>query len=735
MFCEYWTFNLHYHCRSNTKEEQSSSYLIMAQPQAQMQRPYLAQPTAPAQTMLPNKLSPLPQHKAPLNTINSLYNGTILQTGRLFRSANIRRNRNDPSINLRAAILADAESLQQQMSSMIPQFHNAVDDLEEEIVRARAVIMRDLREVRKRKAESNMTAQERREVDKKEHEKVVEKEVEREIEQAADAMVDVATAAPRISEERKDGQANEHGEDVNMGAGHDAVKGGRQTDIISIGDTTVTDNSEVMDEIWKDETAKAGNAQHQQQTQFPNTSGPQRPLSQSPAIPPSMNQAQQMHLMQQRQAAMAQQQRQQPPPPHTPMQQNRTMPEDNIAFSALPGSTTNSPGKPNRSPVVVLPPPSHHVVTQQGGLNIPAESLPLLPEHLRSQMAQVQTQAVIEGKGQQAGGGQALNHPHVHPEFFVSDSPPGGTPPRNFTPPPNFQAPQSQQQITSNPSQPQPNQPNLASPFEGQPVQAQTQAQQNPEQAHDNIDFDAMFAADAGGNHDLNAADGDINFDDFFNDIVGDAAAQGSGDDNANTNNQISGLEGANETGVADFDLASFGLDDGGANSAGNNDTLASMGDGNMGGGGSDNHNANANAAVGLGLGMLDGLEQYANQATGDDPMDGLDFPDLPMDNNVNLNPDGETQHGGAGQANTSTSQPGANNSAGTQAQAQDFDMGNMQMSNEELDAAMNSMDQETSFDDLLDGMYNDGGGGLDGAGGGNVGGETSEFDDAFFNM
>lgn len=415
------------------------------------------------------------------------------------------------------------------------------------------------------------------------------------------------------------------------------------------------------------------------------------------------------------------------------------MPEDNIAFSALPGSTTNSPGKSNRSPVAVLPPPSHHVVTQQGGLNIPAESLPLLPEHLRSQMAQVQTQAVLEGKDQRSESGQALNHPHVHPDFFASDSPPGGTPSRNFTPPPNFKAPQIQQQNTSNPSQPQANQPSLASPFESQPAQAQTQAQQNPEQAHDNIDFDAMFAADAGGNHDLDAADGDINFDDFFNDIVGDAAVQNSSGNNANTNNQLGGLEGANETGVADFDLASFGLDDGGANSTGNTDALASMGDDNMGGtaGQNANANANANAAEGLELGMLDGLEQYANQATDGDPMDGLDFPGLPMDNNGNINLNGEAQHGGAGQGNNATAQAEANNSGGGSGpQAQDFDMGNMQMSTEELDAAMNGMDHGTSFDDLLDGIYNDGGGGLDGGGDGNGEiGEPSEFDDAFFNM
>lgn len=710
----------------------------MAQPQPQtMQRPYLAHPAAPVQTMSPHKPSPLPQHKAPLNTINSLYNGTILQTGRLFRSANLRRGRNDPSINLRAAILADAESLQQQMSSMIPQFHNAVDDLEEEIVRARAVIMRDLREVRKKKAESNMTAQERKEVEKKEQAKVVENEVEREIKQAADAMADVATTAARMSEERKDGQANEHGDlDVDMGNGLDAAKDGRQADIISIGDTTTTDSSVVMAEMRNNEKSKDGNP-HQQQTLFPNTSGPQRPPSQSPAIPPSMNQAQQMHLIQQRQAAMQQQQQQQQQlqqPPHTSLQQNRTMPEDNIAFGALPGSTTNSPGKSNRSPVAVLPPASHHVVTQQGGLNIPADSLPLLPEHLRSQMAQVQTQAVLEGKGQPLESGQALNHPHVRLEFFVSDSPPGGTPPRNFSPPPNFQEPQNQQQNTSNPAQTQQKQPHLASPFEGQPAQAQTQAQQNPDQAHDNIDFEAIFAADAGGNHDLNATDGDISFDEFFNDIVGDASAQNSGGDNANTNNQITGLEGANETGVGDFDLASFGLDDGVANSADNNDTLASMGDGNIGAS-TDNDNSSANAAVGLGLDMLDGLEQYAHQATDNDQMDGLDFPDLPMDSNGNINLNGDTQHSGAGQGNTSTSQPGANNSAGTQAQAQDFNMGNMQMSNEELDAAMNGMDQGTSFDDLFHGMYNDGGGELDGAEGDNGVGETSEFDDAFFNM
>lgn len=594
--------------------------------------------------------------------------------------------------------------------------------------------MRDLREVRKKKAERDMTAQERKEVDKKEQEKVVEGG---EIEQAADTMADIATAAARMSEERKDRQANEHGDlDVDMGFGHDAAKDGRQTDIISIEDTTVTDGSGVMAEMWNNEKSKAGNAQQQQHTQFQNTSGQPRPPLQSPAISPSMSQAQQMHMIQQHQAEMAQQQQQQQgqrqPPAHTPMHHNRTMPEDNIAFSALPGSTTNSPGKPNRSPVAVLPPPSHHVVTQQGGLNIPAESLPLLPEHLRSQMAQVQTQAVLEGKGQQSGDRQAL-HPHVHPDFFASDSPPGGTPSRNFTPPPNFQHPQNQQQNTSNPSQAQPSRPNLASPFEGQPAQAQTQAQQNPEQAHDKIDFDAMFAADAGGNHDLNAADGHINFEDFFNDIAGDAAAQNSGDDNANTNNQLSGLEGANETGVADFDLASFGLDDGDANSAGNNDALASMGGGNLGGG---TDNPNANVAVGLGLGMLDGLEQYANQATDDDPMDGLDFPDLPMDNNGNLNLNGETQHGGSGQGNNATTQAGANNSgdgSGAQAQAQDFDMGNMQISNEDFDAPMNGMDQGTSFNDLWDGMHN--GEGLDAGEGGNGGGETSKFDDAFFNI
>lgn len=436
------------------------------------------------------------------------------------------------------------------------------------------------------------------------------------------------------------------------------------------------------------------------------------------------------------------------------MQQGRTMPEDNIAFGALPGSTTNSPKKltPNKPGPgqVFLSPASHEVVTQQGGLNIAPESLPLLPKHMRTQMAQVHTQAVLEAKGMPAGG--QGNQPHMHPEFSLEDTPSAGHTQTNTPHFDNQQTsqPQQQQQQQQNTSQPQQNQHTLASPYEPQQpqMQQQNQNQQNqnqqqqqqqpPSASHDEMNFDAMFSADGTMNQD--AAEADIIFDDFFNDIGGDTSTTQNSTNNATTsgtNAQIGSLEGANETGAADFDLASLGLEHDakamGGISAGDMANATTITDlGMMGGAGG--------GGVGLGLSMLEGLECYANQATDEDAMDGLDFGgggDLTMHDDGTINLYG---HGGGQQQQQQ--QGNSNLNANANANNMGFGSGNasggaggegeFSMSNEDLDAALNmSMDQSTSFDDLLDNM--DFGG--TGEGGDAGGGGTSEFDDAFFGM
>lgn len=125
-----------------------------------------------------------------------------------------------------------------------------------------------------------------------------------------------------------------------------------------------------------------------------------------------------------------------------------------------------------------------------------------------------------------------------------------------------------------------------------------------------------------------------------------------------------------------------------------------------------------AGEGVELRLGMLEGLEGYANQATEDDAMDGLNFgntADFDMahsnqhgDNlNLNLGNDQHQQESNATSANGDVAGGGA---GGEQ---------NFRISNEDLNAALNmSMDQSTSFDSLLDNMVFGGGTGEEGEGG-----------------
>ncbi|KFZ03215.1 hypothetical protein V502_11136 [Pseudogymnoascus sp. VKM F-4520 (FW-2644)] len=79
-----------------------------------------------------------------LDTLQNLINTILIETGKALRSANMKGAK---------TISHDNDRLQMYMPKAITSFHGALDELESDIVRAKAVIARDLREVRKREEE------------------------------------------------------------------------------------------------------------------------------------------------------------------------------------------------------------------------------------------------------------------------------------------------------------------------------------------------------------------------------------------------------------------------------------------------------------------------------------------------------------------------------------------------------------------------------------------------------
>ncbi|KFX99165.1 hypothetical protein V490_01916 [Pseudogymnoascus sp. VKM F-3557] len=79
-----------------------------------------------------------------LDTLQNLINTILIETGKALRSANSRGAK---------SISHDNDRLQMYMPKAISTFHGALDELESDIVRAKAVIARDLRALRKREEE------------------------------------------------------------------------------------------------------------------------------------------------------------------------------------------------------------------------------------------------------------------------------------------------------------------------------------------------------------------------------------------------------------------------------------------------------------------------------------------------------------------------------------------------------------------------------------------------------
>ncbi|OBT66737.1 hypothetical protein VE03_04089 [Pseudogymnoascus sp. 23342-1-I1] len=79
-----------------------------------------------------------------LDTLQTLINNILIETGKALRSANLKGAK---------TISHDNDRLQLYMPKAITNFHGALDELESDIVRAKAVIARDLRKLRRREEE------------------------------------------------------------------------------------------------------------------------------------------------------------------------------------------------------------------------------------------------------------------------------------------------------------------------------------------------------------------------------------------------------------------------------------------------------------------------------------------------------------------------------------------------------------------------------------------------------
>ncbi|OBT90626.1 hypothetical protein VE02_00486 [Pseudogymnoascus sp. 03VT05] len=98
--------------------------------------------SAPRPGAQPAKLQSKQQQH--LDTLQNLINTILIETGKALRSANMKGAK---------TISHDNDRLQLYMPKAITSFHGALDELESDIVRAKAVIARDLREVRRREEE------------------------------------------------------------------------------------------------------------------------------------------------------------------------------------------------------------------------------------------------------------------------------------------------------------------------------------------------------------------------------------------------------------------------------------------------------------------------------------------------------------------------------------------------------------------------------------------------------
>ncbi|KAL5347802.1 hypothetical protein ACLOAV_007212 [Pseudogymnoascus australis] len=98
--------------------------------------------TQPRPSAQPAK--PQTKQQQHLDTLQNLINTILIETGKALRSANLKGAK---------TISHDNDRLQMYMPKAITNFHGALDELESDIVRAKAVIARDLRELRKREEE------------------------------------------------------------------------------------------------------------------------------------------------------------------------------------------------------------------------------------------------------------------------------------------------------------------------------------------------------------------------------------------------------------------------------------------------------------------------------------------------------------------------------------------------------------------------------------------------------
>ncbi|KAJ5046748.1 uncharacterized protein L3040_003978 [Drepanopeziza brunnea f. sp. 'multigermtubi'] len=78
----------------------------------------------------------------PLDILQSMINGILIETGKALRSSNKDGARNPTNVNTR---------LKTFIPSATENFHQALDDLESDIVRAKAVLLRDLEEIRSKR--------------------------------------------------------------------------------------------------------------------------------------------------------------------------------------------------------------------------------------------------------------------------------------------------------------------------------------------------------------------------------------------------------------------------------------------------------------------------------------------------------------------------------------------------------------------------------------------------------
>ncbi|UNI21553.1 hypothetical protein JDV02_007533 [Purpureocillium takamizusanense] len=96
--------------------------------------------------------APLPRAKDPLDALQLLVNDVLVQTGKALRAS-----RRDSQGNVGLA----HPSAQAKLPDTIKAFHAALDDLENDIIRAKSVLLRDLDELKAQKTRNNGLAEPR----------------------------------------------------------------------------------------------------------------------------------------------------------------------------------------------------------------------------------------------------------------------------------------------------------------------------------------------------------------------------------------------------------------------------------------------------------------------------------------------------------------------------------------------------------------------------------------------